>query len=145
MPGYLLVEQKSLTPPMPQGKGIPANSQRIGFLDFLRDLEKEDLPYNENTQLLVVGLEEVLLAARPDMESVAKQIRNALQSSANRLSNSYCSDIQIVFRQPLQSGHKLIVKHVTQDIPIFLIFGSPTPEEIHGQMIYRASFNRSSN
>lgn len=145
MPAYLLVEEKSLTPPLPEGKGIPANSQKIGFLDFLRDLEKDEFPYNENSRLMIVGIEETLLAASPDIHTAAIQIRNLLQKAANRLSNCNCSDIQIVFRHTLQHGYQLMVKHVSKEIPIHLIFGTPTQEEINGEKVYRPSFNRSSN
>jgi len=145
MPAYLLVEKKSLTPPLQEGKGIPANTQKIGFLDFLRDLEKDEFPYNENSQLMIVGIEETLLAASPDIHTAAIQIRNLLQKAANRLSNCNCSDIQIVFRGTLQRGDQLVVRHVPQDIPIYLIFGTPIQEEIYGEKVYRPSFNRSSN
>lgn len=142
MPGYLLIEQNKLSPPLPSGKGVPLNKTRIGILDFLRSLEDEDFPYDENSSLMIVGIEDVLLAARPDMEGVAKEIRSSLNGCAKLFDSRNCGDVQIVFKQPLVRGDKLIVDHVTAKIPIFLIFGSPVPDTINGQVVFRTgSFN----
>ncbi len=142
MPGYLLVEHNRLSPPKPENQGVKANSSRIGFFDFLRSLDNETFPYDENSSLLVVGIEEVLLGARPGMEEEAMRIRGKLNQAANLFDMRNCADIQIVFRQPLIRGEKLKVAHVTQEIPIYLIFGSPVPDTINGQTVFRTgSFN----
>jgi len=121
---------------------VKANSSRIGFFDFLRSLDNETFPYDENSSLLVVGIEEVLLGARPGMEEEAMRIRGKLNQAANLFDMRNCADIQIVFRQPLIRGEKLKVAHVTQEIPIYLIFGSPVPDTINGQTVFRTgSFN----
>ena len=146
MPGYVLIEQKSLTPPMPEGKGIKAKPRKMAFLDFLRELEQEEFPFNENSQLQIVGLEEVLIASRPDIEKTARMIRQKLQSGAVHLDSRSCPDIQIIFRQPLESGEYLTVDHVTaKRLPVYLIFGTPPVSEINGQKCYNASFNLSGN
>lgn len=145
MPGYVLVEQRSLAPPKPEGQGIKANSQEIGFNDFLRELEQDEFPYNENSSLLIRGLEKLLLESRPEMDNFAKVIRHKLQKHANDFFTKGCGDIQIVFKGALIRGEKLIDKHVTADIPIHLIFSSPPPDEINGQIIYKAGFNLSGN
>src|SRR5437773_12466328 len=97
MPGYLLIEQNKLSPPQPPGRGVPVNKTRIGILDFLRSLEDEDFPYDENSSLMIVGIEHVLLAARPDMEAAAKKIRALLNRCARSFNNRNCGDVQIVF------------------------------------------------
>ncbi|MBK6914971.1 MAG: hypothetical protein IPH11_15420 [Ignavibacteriales bacterium] len=145
MPGYVLVEQKSLTPPRPSGQGVKANTQEIGFSDFLRELKQDEFPFNENSSLRVVGIEDVLLASRPNMDEFCRQIRNTLQSAGNYFFSKGCGDVQIVFRGELVRGAHLIVRHPTSDINIYLIFGSPAQEEINGQWIYKSSFNLSGN
>ena len=144
MPGYVLLEQNKLSPPLPPGKGVPANKTRIAIGDFLRSLEDETFPYDENSSLLVTGIEEVLLASRPDMDDWAKEIRKRLQKVAAPFTNRRCGEVQIVFRQPLKRGDKLMVDHVTEPIPIYLIFGTPVPETISNQVVYRTgTFNLS--
>jgi len=140
MPGYQLIEEKYLNPP--SRAGIKRNSQTIGFLDFVREIKQEEFPYNENTKLLVVGLEEVLLYSRPDMEAAAREIRRKLQSEAGRLDNSNCYWVQIVFKSPLVRGEHLNVKYPGNVmIPIYLIFGSPVEDVEDGIINYRCSFN----
>lgn len=145
MPGYVLLEQRSLTPPRPSGQGVKANSQEIGFGDFLRELKQDEFPFNENSSLRVVGIEDVLLAARPNMDEFCIRLRNTLQSFGNSFFSKGCGDVQIVFRGELVRGANLIVRHPTAEIKIYLIFGSPAPEEINGQRIYKSSFNLSGN
>jgi hypothetical protein len=145
MPGYQLVQQKFLSPPLPSGRGIKANTRRIGFLDFLRELEEEEFPYREGTSLLVVGLEDVLLFARPDMESVAKTIHKKLQRVAGKFEAQNCGWVQILFRNELKRGETLRAVHPAVELPIYLIFGSPPPEEDRdGRVYFRCSFNLSS-
>ena len=142
MPGYLLLEQKQLSPPLPQGRGVAANKTRIGIIDFLRSLEDETFPYDENSSLLVTGIEEMLLASRPDMRAQALEVRRRLQKAAGHFNDRNCADVQIVFREPLKKGDKLIGAHVTEHIPVYLVFGSPVPDMINGQTVYRTgSFN----
>ena len=142
MSGYLLVEQNKLSPPRSERQGVKANKTALGFFDFLRSLEDETFPYDENSSLLIVGIEDVLLGARPGMEEEAIKIRAKLNNVAGWFERRSCTDIQIVFKQPLIRGERLKVAHVTQDIPIYLIFGSPVPEIINGQIVFRTgSFN----
>lgn len=144
MPGYILVEQKSLTPPMPPGRGLTANQTRIGFADFLRELESDTFPYDENSSLLVVGLEDILIGSRPDMEGMAKMIHAKLQRAAGPFNDRNCGFVQIAFRRPLKRGDRLVVDHEVGELPIYLIFGSPPDEDINGIKIFRRDFNLSS-
>jgi hypothetical protein len=144
MPGYVLVQQQSLSPPLQEGRGIKANTRKIGLLDFLRELKDENFPYDENSSLLITGLEDALLESRPNVEERARTIRGILQKAGREFSNRGCADVQFVIRQPLKRGEKLTIEHVTMQLPIYLIFGSPPPESINGQLLYRASFNLSS-
>ena len=82
MPGYQLIQDKYLSPPLPANKGVKANNRRIGFLDFLKELEDEHFPYHEESSLCVVGLEDVLLFSRPEMTAMAHTIHQKLQRAA---------------------------------------------------------------
>lgn len=151
MPGYQLIQKENLSPPRPEGHGVSANKQKKAFYDFLRELEQEDFPFNEHSDLLVEGLEDVLLSARTsretekeELEIAAKQVRRVLQRAAQKLDSRGVPDVQITFRLPLKRGHTLIVEHVKAELPIYLIFGSPSPDEINGQKVFRVPFNLSS-
>lgn len=147
MPGYQLIERKYLSPPLPPGRGIVANRRKIGFLDFLRELEQEDFPYHEETSLLVTGLEDVLLAARPGMEKMAMRIHNILQRAARDFERFDCDWVQIMFRNELRRGDTLNVIYPGEvKIPIYLIFGSPAADiDSNGSVCYRCAFHLSSS
>ena len=141
----MLVEQKSLASPQTYNKGIPPNTKKVGIADFLRELDQDVFPFNDSSSLIITGLEDYLLASRPDMEATAREIRRKLQRAAGFFNDRLCPNVQIVFRQPLKRGEHLIVEHVTQPIPIYLIFGTPPPTDIGGQTVYIAHFNLSGN
>jgi hypothetical protein len=145
MPGYFLVEQKYLSPPKPEGRGIKANARRIGFTDFLRELEYDEFPYNENTSLLVQNLEDLLLYSRPEMVKMAREIHYKLQRVANEFERIHCPWVQIVFKYTLLRGEKLCVIMKPEDQPIHLIFGSPVArDDGNGNVYYTTAFNLSS-
>ena len=145
MPGYQLIERKYLHPNRSDGKGVKPNNRRIGFLDFLRELQKDEFPYHEETKLLVVGLEDVLLFARPGMENTAKQIHKLLQSAARDFESHDCGRVQILIRTELRRGETLNVIHPTATLPIYLIFGSPPRETDKNENVYYlCNFNLSS-
>lgn len=145
MPNYCLVEERQLSPPQAAGQGLPACPVRIGFLDFLRELQQETFSFAQYDGLRVEGLEDVLLAARPKMEEMADQIRKLLQKAASDLDRKLCADIQIIIHGRLTRGDVLWVDHVTDHrIPIHRIFGSPHAEQVGNSPFYRASFNLSS-
>ena len=128
MPGYVLVQQQSVSPPQPEGRGIKANTRKIGLLDFLRELQDENFPYDENSSLLVTGLEDVLLESRPHIEERAREIRSILQKAGRDFNNRSCADVQFVVRQPLRRGEKLMIEHVTAHCPC-LLYTSPSPRD----------------
>jgi hypothetical protein len=136
MPGYLLIERSTLYHP----KGIEALPHEIGILDLLRDLADEDFPYPQFHELRVVGLEEVLYAARPDEELLAIEIKRRLQAAASDFQRKMVS-VQIIFNGTLMHGDTLWVDYRAQRLPVGHIFGSPVPEsDAHGNRFYRANF-----
>jgi hypothetical protein len=145
MPYYYLVQRHHLSTEKTPGRGLPAAKMRIGFLDFLRDLKDDVFAFTPYEDLRVEGLEEVLLAAKPNIPQIAYEIRCILQGSASDLQSKLCADVQIVFRNDLVLGDTLWVEHPAERrLPVHLIFGSPTPEELAGHPYYRVSFNLSS-
>lgn len=146
MPGYILIQQKHLSFATQRGTGrIRANPKVIGFLDFARLLREEPFPFNANTRLCVLGLEEVLLAARPDMETMAHTIHGWLQKAAGKFERGNCPNVQVVFRSELRRGDTLRIIHPAAELPIYIIFGSPTQDsDIKGNPFFTCSFNLSS-
>lgn len=141
MPNFILIQDKHLAPPRAAGVGFPAARQRIGLLDFLRELEQETPGLTPYEDLRVDGLEDVLLAARPEIEPVARCIRRALQRHASFLQDELRANIHVVFQSDLERGDKLWLAHPAKRLPLWLIFGSPVTEEENGVHFYRASFN----
>ncbi len=138
---YILIEHNHLSPPRLAGQGFKANTHRIGFLDFLRELDREEFPFHESSHLLVVGLEDVLLFSRPHMHSIALDIRNRLKRVANDFER--CPHVQIVFMKGhLVAGAELRLEMKPEPLPLHLIFGTPQRME-NGFVYYLAPFNLS--
>jgi len=70
----------------------------------MRELRQESFPFPEGHKLMVVGIEEVLIAAGDQREEVEAFIHHTLASKANEL-NAYRINVQIIFRRPLMSAH----------------------------------------
>lgn len=98
MAGYLLLEEKNMQPAKP--RGFAPNPVRMGFLDYMRELRQELFPFPEGHKLLVVGIEEVLLAAGDQCEEVEAFIHYTLARKANELEANRIN-VQVVFRRPL--------------------------------------------
>ena len=131
MPNYCLIEERHLSPPLAAGQGLPANPVRMGFLDFLRELQQETFGFAQYEGLIVEGLEDVLLAARPNMDEMADRLRRMLQKAASDLDRKLCADVQVVFHGQLKRGDALWVDHVKDHrIPVHRIFGSPPAEHV---------------
>ena len=142
MPGYQLIEERYLSPP--KQNGISRNTRRIGFLDFIRELKQEEFPYSEYSRLLVVGLEDVLLFSRPQMNETAMEIRKIIQSKAGQFTGYGCDWVQIMFRNRFVRGENLVVIHPAVVLPVYLIFGSPVEDVDENENVcYRCSFNLS--
>ena len=115
-----------------------------GILDFLRELSDETLPFAKYAQLRVVGLEEVLFAARPHDREIAVHIHRRLQRAASGLEKKLLS-VQVVFQGELRRGDKLWSEYRGARLPIDAIFDSPLPEtDSRGNRFYRVHFNLTS-
>ena len=143
MPGYQIIQERHLSPPLRVGEGITRNPESIGFLDFLRKLNEDDFPFDENTSLIVTGLEDLLMYERQfnNMNIAAHEIRQLLQRRAGKLDASNCGNIQILIRNELVRGETLVIRHPAEALPIHLIFGSPVANDENGKPFYPCSFN----
>lgn len=138
MPGYQLVEEKNLIPY--KMNGIAAIENKIGFLDFLREIAQEPFPFPKFQKLQVVGLEVVLYAARPQEDELALKIHSLLRQAAQNLEKKL-AEIQIVLRGTLMRGDSLWVEYRKARLPIGHIFGSPIRQsDAHGNPYYKNSF-----
>ena len=138
MPGYILVSQTELSPP--KARGMTRYVESLGMLDFLRELEQEELPFSRNACVRVEGLEEVLYAMRPDYHRMALQTRSLLNRAANDLSKKLIT-VQIVFKGKLERGATLRALYRGEELPIHIIFGTPTCTDIDGSTVYRVPFS----
>jgi hypothetical protein len=142
MGNYLLIEEKMLKPYRPNG--FPSNPQRIGFLDYLQELRQEVFPFTSENKLLIVGLEDVLLAAGSgeNLLKVSLEIRAILTSRANEL-NSNFGQVQISFRRPLKKADDFWIElGGNQRVSLRPIFGSPSFQiGPSGTEFYLAGFN----
>lgn len=142
MPGYRLIELWNLQPH--KAKGIVPAENAIGLLDFLRELGEDPFPFARMSKWRVVGLEEVLFAARPREEEVAVEIHARLNRAASSLQNRLL-DIQVVFTGELVRGSQLTANYRGTSLPIYMIFNGPTHiVDNNGNPFYPVTFHLSS-
>ena len=137
MPGYHLLEKSAWVP-----QGLPGRpSERLGFLDFLRELAEGDGAIPRYAEIVVTGLEEVLFAAEGEAEALALEIRRRLRSAASLLQNRLV-DVSVLFQGRIQRGEDLWVAYRGTRLPVGHIFGSPHPRtEPGGHRSYFTGFN----
>ena len=139
MPGYQLVEIVNLRPN--KDNGISPYEGKIGFLDFLREIAQEPLPFPKFHRVQVSGLEEVLFAANPYYEELALKIHRLLRSAAQNLEKRLI-EVQIVFKGKLMRGENLWVEYRNKRLPIGHIFGTPIRQmDVKGNPFFRTNFN----
>lgn len=136
MPGYHLIEQGT---PIPEDEGRP--SEKIGFLDFLRELSGEEPSVPRFWSVAVEGLEEVLFAADEEANVLTSEIHRRLKAAASSLQKRLV-DVYVVFRGKLERGEDLWSEYRGARLPIGHIFGAPPPQtDSEGRRFYLASFN----
>ena len=141
MSGYMLIEEGMMQPY--RSNGIRPNPVRMGILDYIRELRDEVLPFDQEHQVMVVGLEEVLLAAGPRLMEVSLRVRTFLTSKANELDAANIGWIQMVFRRSLRRADDFWFESGGgKRITLRPIFDSPMREtDAFGNDYYRAGFN----
>ncbi|NVM22147.1 MAG: hypothetical protein HWN68_10260 [Desulfobacterales bacterium] len=140
MAGYILLEEKQMQPFKP--KGFPPNTVRMGFLDYVRELRQETFPFPEGHKLLLVGLEEVLIAAGNNLQEVEGLIHHILARKANEMEKGRIK-VQIVFRSPLKSARDFWFEvGAGKRISLQRIFDSPPlKSDLAGNEYYFVGFN----
>ncbi|MGO8744423.1 MAG: hypothetical protein ACLQNE_00405 [Thermoguttaceae bacterium] len=142
MPGYMLIEMRNMQPHKP--KGIAPAVNVIGILDFLRELQEDPLSLPRLSKWHMVGLEEVLFAARPRDMEIAAEIHSRLDSAANDLERRLL-EVQVVFSGEIVRGADMVVKYRGASLPIHRIFNHPPREEdSHGNPLFPMEFHLSS-
>jgi len=142
MPGYKLIEICNLQPH--KAKGIVAADNIVGILDFLRELEQAPFPLPRMSSWQIVGLEEVLFAARPREAEVAAEIHSRLNNAASDLERRLL-DVQVVLTGEVVRGANMTVKYRGSSLPIYMIFNGPhRQEDGNGNAFYPIEFHLSS-
>lgn len=140
MAGYFLLEEKQMQPFKP--RGFPPNPVRMGFLDYMRELRQETFPFPEGHKLLLVGIEEVLIAAGDHIEEVEGFIHYTLARKANEMEKRRIK-VQIVFRRALKSADDFwFERGAGKRISLRRIFDSPPLKgDPAGNEYYFVGFN----
>ena len=139
MPGYQIVEMGNLTPL--KEDGIAAYENKIGFLDFLREISQEPLSFPKFHQIQVRGLEEVLFSSRPDDEKMAIRMHKLLRQGAQQLERKLI-EVQIVFHGKIIRGDTFWVEYRNAKLPIGHIFGTPLKQkDSNVNPFYKTNFN----
>jgi hypothetical protein len=141
MPGYHLIEERMLQPYNPDG--IAPHPERLGFLDYMRELRQEQFPFPRSHKLMVVGLEEVLLAAGDHLDEVEGFIHDTMARRANELDAVMSANVQVVFRSPLQRADDFWARAgINGHLSLRCIFGSPSRQHgPNGTEFYFVGFN----
>lgn len=124
MPGYHLIEERMLQPYNPDG--IVPHPDRLGFLDYMRELRQEQFPFPKGHKLMVVGLEDVLLAAGTRLDEVEAFIHDTLARRANELDSIMGTNVQVIFRSKVQRSNDFWIEAgLNRHLSLRKIFGSP--------------------
>ena len=141
MPGYDILEHKRLKPY--KEDGIEPNEIKIGFLDFLREIKNDSDGIPQLSSFMVVGIDEVLYMTRSeDRLPLSRAIHDILQVAASALERKRIR-VQIICKGRLIRGDSLWLEYRGEKLPIELIFGSTTTNNIRGISVYTTGFNLS--
>lgn len=139
MPGYHLLQYGSPLPPSPDDPHQAP--ERIGFLDFLRELSDDEPAIPRFWKVTVVGLEEVLFAAEAEADALAWEIHRRLRRAAPAL-ESRLAMVFVLFRGQLKRGADLWSEYRGRQLPVGHIFGSLPPQlGSDGRNTYFVNFN----
>lgn len=140
MPGYRLIEERMLKPF--NRDGIEPYPNRMGFLDFMRELRQDPFPFPPGYKLRAEGLEHVLLAAGEKLEEVEQFIYGVLVGRANDL-DSMRLDVQVIFQDKLQQEHDFWLEAgPRRHLSLRRIFGTPKRQQgPNGTEFFMAGFN----
>ena len=141
MPGYHLFEQDMLQPR--RSDGILPHANRMGFLDYMRELREDTFPFPQGHRLLVYGLDDILLTADSHLQEVETMIRAVLAGRANELTSVMGTNVQIVFRDHLRRADDFWLEAgITRRLSLRPIFGIPSRQSRpNGTEFFYVGFN----
>ncbi len=143
MPGYEIFELRHLRNSR-EDDGIDPHENKIGILDFLRELKSGAEGISRNSSYLVMGIDEVLyIAGREERREAALFIHKILQAAAPALQRKNI-EVQIVCKGTLIPGDSLWLKYRGEEISLNTIFGTPAKRDIRNCPVYFSGFNLSS-
>jgi hypothetical protein len=139
MAGFLLVHESQLAPR--KQDGIPMNSHRLGFLDYLRELRQDVFPFAPNQKIRIVGVEDVLLAAGNNSQDVMSYLHHVMTSRASELER-IGGWVQVAFRRKLVRADDFWLEHGQERISLRRLFDSPQRQiDPRGNEYYTVGFN----
>jgi hypothetical protein len=142
MKGYEILERRYLN--IYKEDGIAPYETKIGFLDFLRELNAGPEGIARYSSFMIVGIDDVLyLTNEEESNALTQNIYKVLQSAANDLERKMI-EVQIICKGKLVPGATLWLEYRGKKHPIDFIFGTPIKREIRGFPVYTSNFNLSS-
>lgn len=142
MPGYRLIEIANMQPH--KARGIVPAGNVIGLLDFLRELEQDPFPFPKLSRWQLVGVEEVLFAARPAEDQIAAEIHARLNNAASDLEKRLL-EVQVILTGEIVRGAQMTVRYRGAALPLYVIFNGPRrQEDTNGNSFYWIEFHLSS-
>ena len=143
MPGYQIFEKSYLK--NYRANGIEPYPNKIGILDFLRDVKNQISELPRFSKYQVVGIDDLLYMAEvEERRAVAHDLHRQLGAAAQDLQRKLM-DVQIVCKGKLIRGDSLVLKYRDEMLPIDLIFGDLRKEvDAQKNEFYCASFNLTS-
>lgn len=141
MPGYHLLEEDMLQPR--RQDGIMPHVNRMGFLDYMRELREDTFPFPPGHRLLVYGLDDVLLATDSNLQEVEAMIRTVLSARANELHSIMGANVQIVFHDHLRRADDFWLEAgIKRRLSLRRIFGTPSRQSgPNGTEFFYVGFN----
>jgi hypothetical protein len=141
MKGYEILEQKNLQPY--KEDGVKQNTNKIGVMDFLREIRSGSDSIPRFSSFMVVGVDETLYMTKPeDRLELAREIHRVLQSAAQALDRKMV-EVQIICKGRLVRGDSLWLEYRGEKLPIELIFGSTKTNDVRGFHVFTTGFNLS--
>jgi hypothetical protein len=135
----MLVHESVLQPRKPNG--IPPNSMRMGFLDYLRDLRQESFPFTQANKLRIVGVEDVLLAAADSARDSMSYLHRIMSARAGELEKAG-GFVQLVFRRKLVRADDFWLEDGMNRLSLRRLFDSPElAADRFGNEFFTVGFN----
>lgn len=143
MPGYEIFELRHLRN-SPEDEGLDPHENKIGILDFFRELKSGTDGISRNSSYLVMGIDEVLyMAGKEERREAALFIHTILQKAAQTLQRKNI-EVQIVCKGTLIPGDPLWLKYRGEEMALNTIFGTPAKRDIRNCPVYFSGYNLSS-